>query len=133
MHSTVDVSPCHNPVPQLEAHTQPSKKRKRKSAIFVGQAPTEHAEESSAPLTGAAERRLAKLAGVSVERLWVIFDRINVLPHFPGKQTVPHTVTHQSTPDKFPLKAARQAAQALDLDTYSLVILLGNNVARSFK
>ena len=127
------LSPCRARVTKrLDPQTEQTRKRKRKSAIFVGQAPAEHSEPT-APLAGAAERRLAKLAGVSVDHLWQLCDRVNLLHHFPGKQATTRSATHQSVPDNFPLQAARQAAEQLDIHTYRLVVLLGHNVARSFK
>jgi hypothetical protein len=107
--------------------------------LIVGQAPSGRAsDEHEPPLSGLAERRLARLAGVSVDTLWERFDRKNVLAQFPGRKarTGVHAranyVLHGSTGDCFPLEEARRAAQTFPCDEFVLVVLLGLNVARAF-
>ena len=112
---------------------------RRARGLIVGQAPSGKAGDEQAPaLNGLAERRLARLAGVSVETLWEHFDRRNLLGQFPGRKarTGVHArgnyARHGSTGDCFPLEDARRAAQSFSCDEFVLIVLLGLNVARAF-
>ena len=107
--------------------------------IIIGQAPSKHAAGAAPPLGGAAEKRLSRLSGLAVAELWTTFDRHNLLQYFPGckPRAAKHCAStgydrHQSNGDVFPLEEAKQAARALDLNGYSLAVLLGLNVARAF-
>eukprot|EP00438_Fugacium_kawagutii_P008252 Skav226271 [mRNA] locus=scaffold2708:303390:311906:- [translate_table: standard] len=91
------------------------------------------------PLAGPAEQRLARLANLTVDRLWEHFDRSNLLSWYPGlkQRSKKHDVSkgyklHTSDGDVFPIKEAQKAAANLDLSQYRSVLLLGNSVARAF-
>ena len=91
------------------------------------------------PLSGAAERRLARLAGLSLAAFDRIFDRVNLLREWPGKKErlEHHTRAedyrkHQSAGDLFNLELARAAAGGIDVERRVLVVLLGVGVARAF-
>ena len=127
--------------------------------LFIGQAPgptstststssssssssTTSTSSSSSPppaLEGLSGSRLARLAGLPPSDLWARCDRINLLSHFPGtKPKAPSQLDetyqlHQSSGDYFNLKKARAAADAMDITSYHLVVLLGLNVARAFR
>lgn len=117
---------------------------RRPLGIIIGQAPPASVGEgegaSFTPLSGLAERRLARLAGLDPAELWQRFDRRNLLSEFPGRLPE-HTrhqrgsgyALHQSSGDAFPMEPARAAAAALDLRRYRLVVLLGLRVAAAFK
>ena len=120
------------------------RRRRRPRAIIIGQAPPPNlaaaeARDFLALDKPAPERRLARLAGCSVEELWRVFERKNVLAFWPGKKerAAKHHkaagyTKHESAGDLFPLDDARLEALRIDLDSYALVVLLGLNVARSF-
>merc|ERR1740117_2166348 len=90
------------------------------------------------PLKGGAERRLARLSGRSTQELWELFDRVNLLPYFPGRKAraPKHNQRtyrlHQSDGDTFPLSEARDMSSAVPIQRYAVVLLLGLNVARAF-
>jgi hypothetical protein len=108
--------------------------------IVIGQAPNAYAGAASEPLSGLAERRLARLAGMELTELWTRFDRTNLLDAHPGRKprADKHTresgyTLHQSAGDAFPMEEARAAAAALDLSSYRLAVLLGLSVASAFR
>lgn len=127
-----------------ERPTRHLRRRRRPRAIIIGQAPPPNLEAADerdflALDKPAVERRLARLAGCSVEELWRAFERKNVLAFWPGKKerAAKHHkaagyTKHESAGDLFPLDDARLEALRIDLDSYALVVLLGLNVARSF-
>ena len=133
-------SPASRVVPPDTSRDEP----RRPLGIIIGQAPPasvgEGAGEGFTPLSGLAERRLARLAGLEVDELWHRFDRHNLLSEFPGRlpkharhQRTSGYALHQSNGDAFPMEQARAAAAALDLCRYRLVVLLGLRVAAAFK
>ena len=78
-------------------------------------------------LCGIAEKRLARLADLTVEQLWGRFDRVNLLKHYPGRKqrAAKHTkamgyTRHESNGDNFSLPAAKQAASQIQLGQYTL-------------
>ncbi|CAK9059036.1 unnamed protein product [Durusdinium trenchii] len=57
--------------------------------LVVGQAPPLPPESLSSdykPLQGQPEKRLARLAGLSLDELWAFFDRVDLLGWCPGKK-----------------------------------------------
>ena len=108
--------------------------------IVIGQAPPIHSGEDFVPLSGLAEQRLARLAGLEVADLWRRFDRRNLLHEFPGRKPRADKhrrengyMLHQSNGDEFPLELAREAAASVDLSGYGLAVLLGLQVAGAFR
>ena len=114
--------------------------RRRPKGLIVGQAPNAGASAEFVPLSGLAERRLARLAGVEVHELWQRFERRNLLDGHPGRKprAEKHTARagyrlHQSSGDEFPMEQARAAAVDIDVSDYRLVVLLGLSVANAFQ
>ena len=112
----------------------------RPTGIVIGQAPPIHSGEDFVPLSGLAEQRLARLAGVEVGELWRRFDRRNLLDAFPGRKPRADKhrrengyMLHQSNGDEFPKELAREAAAGIDLSGYGLAVLLGLQVAGAFR
>jgi hypothetical protein len=130
-----------------------------KRGLIIGQAPRLGATDDLPPLSGLPERRLASLAGLTVEELWGKFDRVNLLTAFPGRlcdvgvedsgdASVPsvekegvldmerkgEAAAVKPKGDQFPLNEGREAATRLlpQLRKYSRVVMLGLNVAKSF-
>ena len=100
--------------------------------IVIGQAPPIHTGADFVPLSGLAEQRLARLAGLEVSTLWRRFNRRNLLEAHPGRKfkADKHQRTngyrlHQSTGDEFPKDVAREAAATIDLTGYRLAVLMG--------
>tara|TARA_B110000208_G_scaffold30392_1_gene40019 strand:+ start:61 stop:909 length:849 start_codon:yes stop_codon:yes gene_type:complete len=112
-------------------------------ALVVGQAAS---RTGCGVLGGIAERRLARLAGMSVAALWALFGRTNLLPYFPGgrgraarfSRAAGYT-KHEGEGDIFPAAEAKGAAAALCADIArvqrapQLIVLLGLHVARAFR
>ena len=90
--------------------------------MIIGQAPGR--QGTGEPLSGKAGRRLAALCGLDLDAYLARFQRVNLLPVFPGKA---------GKGDRFPLPPAREAARAL-LPTLEgrRVVLLGGRVAAAF-
>jgi hypothetical protein len=133
-----------------------------KRGLIIGQAPRLGAADDLPPLSGLPERRLASLAGLTVEELWGKFDRVNLLTAFPGRvcdvgsedsgevavgyvenegefnmeRKVEAAAQLRVRPkgDQFPLTEGRDAATRLlpHLRKYSHVVMLGLNVAKAF-
>lgn len=89
-----------------------------KKPLIVGQAPSRKAGQ----FRGRSGRRLAALLGVEHEKLEVLFDVVNLIPHFPGKD---------GKGDAFPMNEARDAAKDLDVWNRPFVLLVGKQVARA--
>lgn len=95
--------------------------------LLIGQAPGPNTD-SARPLhpfpASSAGGRLCKFMGISAEEYLEIFDRVNLLQEFPGKE---------GKEDKFPPRLARVAASAiLPFLVGRTVVFLGRNVATSF-
>jgi uracil-DNA glycosylase len=91
--------------------------------LIVGQAPSASSDPSE-PLSGRSGRRLASLCGMTLEEFLRAFDRVNLLPEFPGKA---------SKGDRFPMAAGRSAAKAiLAASQPRRCVLLGTGVWKSF-
>ena len=90
--------------------------------MLIGQDPGR--QGTGEPLSGKAGRRLAALCGLDLDAYLARFQRVNLLPVFPGKA---------GKGDRFPLPPAREAARAL-LPTLEgrRVVLLGGRVAAAF-
>ena len=68
--------------------------------------------------------RLLTLTGLSRRQYLTLFDRVNLLPYFPGKD---------KRDDKFPVRPAKLSAQVMKpFFGGRTVILVGRNVAESF-
>ena len=113
--------------------------------LFVGQAASRTGVDV---LGGIAERRLARMAHVSVSELWAQFGRVNLLNYFPGgrgrdaKHLPPRLGgsyrLHEGEGDVFPAAEAMGAASALCDDLAAapgraprLIVLLGLQVAKA--
>lgn len=83
--------------------------------IIIGQAPSSLSDPNE-PLSGRSGRRLAELAGLSVEEFCETFERRNLIVRGPFK----------------PLQAALCAAALLPVVKGRTVVLLGPAVARAF-
>jgi len=91
-------------------------------------------------MQGMAERRVAKLAGLTVDELWLYFQRTNLINYHPGRKgrhekhvrALTGYTKHMGDGDTFPAEEARDAAGKLPLNQYSCAILLGLNVAKAF-
>ena len=95
--------------------------------LLIGQAPGPNTDPAR-PLypfpASSAGGRLCKFMGISVEEYLDIFDRVNLLQEFPGKE---------GKEDKFPPRLAKVAAAAiLPLLSGRTVVFIGRNVANSF-
>ena len=135
--ATGDVPPSTAP-PQVPQFVRTTKEPTRARGVVIGQAPPIAAGPDFVPLSGSAEQRLARLAGLDLCELWQRFDRRNLLDEYPGRkakaarhQRENGYRLHQSTGDEFPMERARSAAATIDLSGYSLAVLLGLQVARS--
>lgn len=83
--------------------------------ILVVQAPD---ADTSSPIPGVSGKHLAALAGVEYEKLGEAFERVNLLPEFQ---------------EKFKMKAAKPAAEALKPQLVGkIVLLVGKKVAEAF-
>jgi uracil-DNA glycosylase len=96
--------------------------------LIIGQAPA-RGNDGKLPFAGASGSRLALLAGVggSGDELPEHFTMVNVLRKYPGSN---------GKGDNFDLTAARLRARRLRMKLSTVksrhIILMGNNVARSF-
>eukprot|EP00913_Durusdinium_trenchii_P018158 g17059.t1 len=88
-------------------------------------------------------RRLARLAGLSLDELWAFFDRVDLLGWCPGKkdrksyhQWSAGYRKHRCDGHRFPLSVARLVAARLRrfgrLERYAVVVLCGRLVAAAF-
>lgn len=114
--------------------------------LVVGQAPPLPPELLSSdykPLQGQPEKRLARLAGLSLDELWTLFDRLDLLGWCPGKKDRKsyHLWSagyrkHRCDGHRFPLPTARLVAARLrrfgGLERYAVVVLCGRLVAAAF-
>ncbi|CAK9059040.1 unnamed protein product [Durusdinium trenchii] len=114
--------------------------------LVVGQAPPLPPESLSSdykPLQGQPEKRLARLAGLSLDELWAFFDRVDLLGWCPGKkdrksyhQWSAGYRKHRCDGHRFPLSVARLVAARLRrfgrLERYAVVVLCGRLVAAAF-
>ena len=57
----------------------------KKTGIVIGQAPGVCTRNGGAVLEGLSGRRIARLANVTVDDLWGLFDRTNLLCYYPGR------------------------------------------------
>jgi len=94
--------------------------------LFVGQAPSESLPVGARALSGRSGRRLASLAGLTLDEFLAAADTVNVFDAFTGKAG--------KKGDAFPLAEARHRADVLrranaDRET---VVLLGSLVAAAF-
>ena len=91
--------------------------------LLIGQAPGRKGDPSR-PLEGRIARKLAELAGVSVEEWLRCTERTNLLREFPGKA---------GKGDAWPKeRASRLAEETKSSLVGRVVLLLGRNVARAF-
>ncbi len=95
--------------------------------LIIGQAPGPNTDPEL-PLfpvpSGSAGGRLQSLMGLTRGQYLKRFDRVNLLPFFPGKC---------KRDDKFPMTPAKLAARAIrPLLAGRTVVLLGRNVANAF-
>jgi uracil-DNA glycosylase len=97
----------------------------RKKMLIIGQAPGRSVDilDGKRVFEGTPGRRLANLCGLTLDEFLSIFDTINVLERFPGKQ---------GKGDSFPIEEARLHAAEIDVEKYDLVLLAGKNVAAAF-
>ena len=111
-----------------------------KRLVVVGQAPCSEGAVDEEPLRGVAERKLARLAGLSSpEALWRVADRLNLVLRFPGARTrlLRHAresgyVKHQSSGHAFPVREAAHFARELDVTgRYAFAVVLGLGAARA--
>lgn len=114
--------------------------------LVIGQAPplpSEHLSSDYKPLQGQPEKRLARLAGLSLDDLWASFDRLDLLGWCPGKKDRKsyHLWSagyrkHRCDGHRFPLPTARLVAARLrsfgGLERYAVVVLCGRLVAAAF-
>ena len=93
------------------------------TVLLVGEAPTERGDPEQ-PLIGPSGRRLARLAGVTYPNGFLrAFDRVNVVPHFPG-------YARESTTVVWPRGvAAGRGRRILEATDGRYVLLLGRRVA----
>lgn len=96
--------------------------------LLIGQAPGPNTNPAL-PLfpvpTTSAGGRLLDLMGLSRREYLKTFDRVNLLPYFPGQH---------KRDDKFPMTPAKLAAQVMmPLLSERTVVLVGRNVANAFK
>lgn len=95
--------------------------------LLIGQAPGPNTDPAlplfPIPKTSAGGR-LQELTGLSLLEYVKTFDRVNLLPYFPGKW---------KRDDKFPMSPAKLAAAAVRPHLVGrTVILVGRNVANAF-
>lgn len=91
--------------------------------LIVGQAPSVRSDPFE-PLSGRSGRRLASLCGLQLEEFLLAYDRVNLIPEFPGKL---------SKGDAFPIERARLLTRhVLDRVRPRRLVLLGGGVARAF-
>lgn len=94
--------------------------------IIVGQAPGPNTDPLE-PLSGRSGARLAALCGIGLLDFLDGFDRVNLLPRFPGRAG--------GKGDAFPMAEAREAADRIRRETFCggrSVVMLGRNVAAAF-
>lgn len=91
--------------------------------LVVAQAPSSRSDPSE-PLSGASGRRLAALCGLELDGFLHRFERVNLLPYFPGRGP---------KGDHFHPDVARMAAcQMTPRLRQRHTVLLGWHVARAF-
>jgi len=90
--------------------------------LVIGQAPSSTSDPAW-PLSGRSGRRLAALCGVDHGVFLDAFDRVNLIPVFPGKA---------GKGDAFPIEEARRSAAIVKAMSPRTVIILGDNVRRAF-
>ena len=93
--------------------------------LIVAQAPSSKSDPAE-PLSGQSGRRLADLAGLTFEAFLERFERVNLLPVYPGRQ---------GKGDAFPMAEAREHAHQILVSHFRggrRVVLLGRNVAAAF-
>lgn len=90
--------------------------------LVIGQAPSSSSNPDW-PLSGRSGRRLAALCGVEEADFLEAFDRVNLIPTFPGKA---------GKGDAFCIEEARRSALIVRHMQPRQVILLGDNVRRAF-
>lgn len=97
--------------------------------LIVGLAPSARAGAGDRPLTGRSGERLARLAGLSPEEFWEIFDRTNLLAEHPGRRS-------GGRGDVFgPTEATRATERASELlagTSHPTLIVLGRKAAEAF-
>lgn len=98
-------------------------------ALLVGQAPGPNTDPDlplfPVPSTSAGGR-LVKVMGIARADYFKCFDRVNLLPYFPGRTRV--------RDDSFPMAPAKLAARVMrPLLANRTVILVGRNVADAFE
>ncbi len=97
-----------------------------KSILIVGQGPSKSGV-GKPPLDGnGSGDRLAKLCGVTKEKMFEMVDAVNLLDEWYGKN---------GKGDKFPIEIAREKAKVLaasDWKKYKRIVFLGQNVADAF-
>lgn len=94
--------------------------------LLIGQAPGPNTDPAAPlhPSTSGTGRNLLKLMGIPIDRYLTLFHRTNLLHQFPGKHL---------RDDKFPLKKARIAAEAMKpIIGDRKLIFVGRNVALAF-
>lgn len=97
--------------------------------LLIGQAPGPNTDPEyplyPVPRTSAGGR-LCELMGLTRAEYITTFDRVNLLPYFPGKD--------RANEDKFPMSPARLAARVLrPMLRGRRVILVGRQVAQAFQ
>jgi len=93
--------------------------------LIVGQAPGP--SEDGWPLMGRCGDRLAVLFGLSVAEYAIIFERVNLLPKFPGKKGKGDAFDRRNA-----AIAARNIKIGFRMSSRPFSILLGRNVAEAF-
>jgi len=96
-----------------------------KKMLIMGQAPSKCGEGESPFSTNrhGSGRRLVLLLGTTPERFRDLFDLVNLIKHWPGKQ---------GKGDAFPLAEAKIAADQMRFDGRPAVLLAGRGVAAAF-
>lgn len=97
--------------------------------LLIGQAPGPNTDPSlplfPVPRTSAGGK-LQQLTGLTRGQYLKTFDRVNLLPYFPGRTT--------ARDDTFPMTPAKLAAQVtMPLLSGRTVVLVGRNVANAFR
>lgn len=89
--------------------------------LMIGQAPNGTGDPGK-PCTGRFMNRLLEVSGVSKLRYLRVFERVNLVPEFPGKN---------GKGDAFPMAEARRRAAEMSVAGRT-VVLCGRKVADSF-
>lgn len=89
--------------------------------LMIGQAPNQHGDPLK-PCTGRFMDFLCGVAGISRTRYLRAFERMNLLPAWPGKS---------GKGDAFPIEEARQKAAEIDM-TGRVVVVCGQRAATAF-